>query len=61
MVLLQESKRNVCEHALQSTKPRTTVRMNTVISVLGVLPRAPEAASQKEKTFEYNLYFLYLS
>lgn len=35
LVLLQESKRNVCEHALQSTEPCTTVRVNATISVAG--------------------------
>lgn len=49
MVLLQESKRNVCEHALQSTKPCPTVGIHTVIRVAGVLPSAPESAGQREK------------
>lgn len=62
-MFLQESKRNVCEHALQSTKPYIAVRMNIVISVLRVFPSAPEAAGQigkkKKKSLEYKFYFFF--
>lgn len=49
IVLFQESKRNVCEHALRSTKAYTTVRTNTVISVSRVLPQHQQQRAKKKK------------
>lgn len=57
IVLVWESKRNVCKHALQSTKPWTAVRINTGLSVSGALPSAPEAAGWKGKTWTHFLLF----